>query len=245
MGYHTDLSGSLEIDPAPTQDHAIVLRAISKERHPDVGWPSNYCPWELSENGDELEWDQTEKPRAYVEWLQYLVDQYFKPWGYALNGEVFWEGEESDDRGTIYVKDNVIEAVQDEIMNAGPSWARVTVTAPTPESVMASAAADLGPTLSDLLDDEALMKNDAVAESVAAQAAAENPELAPMFTSQELGTVLAALRYWQRKYRPEREGGANGHGVNDWLIDIATGGGEFATLDTTEIDALCERLNVQ
>jgi hypothetical protein len=124
-----------------------------------------------------------------------------------------------DDEGVV------IDALAGEGENVGTTWklySEMDANAPpTPESVMASAAADMGPTLDDLIDNEAV------------------------FTSQELATVLAALRYWQRKYRPEREGGANGHGVNDWLIDIATGGGEFATLDTTEIDALCERLNVQ
>lgn len=51
--------------------------------------------------------------------------------------------------------------------------------------------------------------------------------------NRELGTVLAALRFWQRKVRlvgePER--------------DIATDGDAFPELTAVEIDALCERLN--
>jgi hypothetical protein len=41
----------------------------------------------------------------------------------VLNGEVTWEGEDRDDSGTIFVKDNQVEAVDDLIFNAGPSWA--------------------------------------------------------------------------------------------------------------------------
>jgi hypothetical protein len=51
----------------------------------------------------------------------------------------------------------------------------------------------------------------------------------------ELGTVLAALRYWQR------EGLMSGGAEHD----IATDGDSFAALTAEEIDALCERLNVE
>jgi hypothetical protein len=45
------------------------------------------------------------------------------PRGYVLNGEVTWEGEDRDDCGTIFVKDDQVEAVEDLIIKAGPSWA--------------------------------------------------------------------------------------------------------------------------
>ncbi len=44
------------------------------------------------------------------------------PRGYVLNGEVTWEGEDRDDSGTIFVMDNRVEAVEDLIFNAGPTW---------------------------------------------------------------------------------------------------------------------------
>jgi hypothetical protein len=49
--------------------------------------------------------------------------------------------------------------------------------------------------------------------------------------SRELGTVLASLRFWQRK------------GPGAMESAIADGGGEFAALTDTEIDALCENIN--
>lgn len=84
--------------------------------------PGLWCQWTPSEDGTRLEWDGGEKFYGYVEWLEYLVQHFLDPWGRMLNGEVRWCGEESDDRGVIYAKDNLIDAVMDEIVNPGPSW---------------------------------------------------------------------------------------------------------------------------
>lgn len=89
---------------------------------PPSGQHSLWCPWQPSENGTEIEEDGSEKAYEYIEWLQYIVGHFLAPWGYKLDGEVSWSGEDSDDRGTIYVKDNVVEGVPDVITNPGPSW---------------------------------------------------------------------------------------------------------------------------
>ncbi|MEG3844580.1 hypothetical protein QT986_30660, partial [Microcoleus sp. herbarium14] len=44
----------------------------------------------------------------YVEWLQYLIDNFLKPWGYVLRGEVNWQGEREEDAGMIWVENNTI-----------------------------------------------------------------------------------------------------------------------------------------
>jgi len=94
---------------------------LDYNQHPS-GQHSLWCPWMPSENGTEIEEDGSEKAYEYEEWLQYIVENFLEPWGYKLNGEVSWSGEDSDDRGTIYVKDNVVEGVPDVISNPGPSW---------------------------------------------------------------------------------------------------------------------------
>ena len=85
--------------------------------------PGLWCQWVPTHDGTAIEWDGGEKFYNYVEWLEYIVEHFLKRWGYVLNGEVEWQGEDSCDRGTIYVKDNKIEAVEDDISNRGPSWA--------------------------------------------------------------------------------------------------------------------------
>ena len=51
-----------------------------------------------------------------------LVEHFLEPHGYLLNGEVSWDADDVNDRGSIFVKDNLIEDVEDVIVNAGPSW---------------------------------------------------------------------------------------------------------------------------
>lgn len=73
--------------------------------------PGLWCQWII--NGkNELQWDGGEKFYSYIEWLQYLITNFFQPWGVLLNGEIEWEGEESSDRGKIVVTDNTIEVYE-------------------------------------------------------------------------------------------------------------------------------------
>jgi hypothetical protein len=44
----------------------------------------------------------------YIEWLQYLIENFISRWGYKLNGEVCWNGEDDVDSGILSVKDNVL-----------------------------------------------------------------------------------------------------------------------------------------
>ena len=56
----------------------------------------------------------------------------------------------------------------------------------------------------------------------------------------ELATILAALRYWQRR---AIEGPTQLHCLPEY--DIASNGDECEVLGTEEIDELCENLNFQ
>ena len=70
--------------------------------------PSLWCQWVPSEDGTELQWNQGEKFYSYLEWMNYIVKNFIAPKGYKVNGEIEWRGEESDDFGKIFAKDNVI-----------------------------------------------------------------------------------------------------------------------------------------
>lgn len=67
--------------------------------------PGLWCQWIINNKG-ELVWDSGEKFYNYVEWLEYLIKNFFEPEGYILNGEVTFEGEDDDDFGVIVCKDN-------------------------------------------------------------------------------------------------------------------------------------------
>lgn len=75
---------------------------------PPKGQPGLWCQWVPTDGGRTIEWDGGEKFYDYVEWLEYLIKNFLKPWGYKLSGEVTWQGEEPSDIGKIVVKNNKV-----------------------------------------------------------------------------------------------------------------------------------------
>jgi len=75
---------------------------------PPAYQPDLWCKWVPSSDGNEIVWDEAEKFYGYTEWIEYLIEHFLQPWGYILNGEVNWEGEDHSDIGIIIVKDNVV-----------------------------------------------------------------------------------------------------------------------------------------
>ena len=70
--------------------------------------PGLWCQWIINDN-NELVWDGGEKFYNYVEWLEYLIEHFFAPLGYELNGTVAYDGEDPDDFGRIIVSDNFVK----------------------------------------------------------------------------------------------------------------------------------------
>lgn len=89
---------------------------------PPDSQPGLWLQWTPSDDGETLEWDEGEKFYYYVEWLEYLIEKFFTPWGCKLNGKVEWSGEDSTDMGTIHVKDNVVKAIPVKILREEPNW---------------------------------------------------------------------------------------------------------------------------
>lgn len=82
--------------------------SIVEYNDPPVGQPGLWCQWQSNEDGTAIEWDGGEKFYYYTEWLEYIIENFLYPWGYVLNGEVQWQGEESDDMGKLVVKNNEV-----------------------------------------------------------------------------------------------------------------------------------------
>lgn len=69
--------------------------------------PGLWCQWVIRDN-KYLEWDQGEKFYKYVDWLEYLIDNFFGPKNYILNGQVSYQGENENDNGIIKITNNKI-----------------------------------------------------------------------------------------------------------------------------------------
>lgn len=78
--------------------------------------PGLWCNWIITPDGKYLEWNGAEKFHDYVEWLQYLITNFFQPWGIKLNGQIKWSGDDTSDVGIIMVKNNTIKTKQGKIV---------------------------------------------------------------------------------------------------------------------------------
>lgn len=103
-----DKTGVIDYNTPPGQSD---FRGQNKK-----GQPGLWCQWEITPDGTEFGWNGAEKFYNYVEWLKYLINNFFEPWGIKLNGEIFWEGEDHDDQGKIIVTDNVVKTQHAEII---------------------------------------------------------------------------------------------------------------------------------
>lgn len=114
MGYNTDFSGQFYITPAVDDATAAILEAIhddSKRAEKTYKLPKMperaYCQWQMVETRDALEWDCGEKFYDYIQWAEYL-QKLLADRGYKMTGEVDWQGEDTEDRGTIVAVDGKI-----------------------------------------------------------------------------------------------------------------------------------------
>lgn len=65
--------------------------------------PGLWCQWEPSDDGSKLRWNGAEKFYCYVEWLEYINENFLKIWGRKITGAVSWQGERSSDFGLLTV----------------------------------------------------------------------------------------------------------------------------------------------
>ena len=84
--------------------------SIVESSRPPATQPNLWCKWIPSVVGDSLEWNTIEKFYDYVEWLEYIITHFLKPWGIVANGSVRWRGEDFDDMGVITVNNNVVSS---------------------------------------------------------------------------------------------------------------------------------------
>jgi len=82
--------------------------SIVDYNRPPITQPGLWCKWIPTADGGGIQWNGVEKFYDYVEWLQYIINNFLEPWGYVLRGEVNWQGEREEDVGMIWVENNVI-----------------------------------------------------------------------------------------------------------------------------------------
>ena len=139
MGYSVYYDGQVTITPPLSEEHAAIVIAIVnhneiEETRPILAaiaagggptLPRYGGLFDLSEERDEILPEQDESRQGLGLTLKILQEYFFVPHGYALNGAIDWNGDDPEDRGCIYLKDDLIEGIEDSIVNGGPSWAPI------------------------------------------------------------------------------------------------------------------------
>ncbi len=76
---------------------------------PPLGQPGLWCNWipDIGRTADSLVWNGTEKTYDSVEWINYLIQHFFKTWGIELSGHVEYFGEERSDTGKIVIRNGL------------------------------------------------------------------------------------------------------------------------------------------
>ncbi len=100
--------------PAHDTDAYLKRNGISDDNNPPASQPGLWCQWFINADGD-LVWDGGEKFYDYVEWLEYLISNFFKPEGMVLSGKCMYIGERRDDWGYISVENNTVTRIPNDI----------------------------------------------------------------------------------------------------------------------------------
>lgn len=121
MGYTTDFTGAVQVEPPLTEEQIAFLTAFSEERHggntqPHAGFPGFWCDWVPTADGAGIEWNGTEKFYDSDEWMQLIIDRFIAPTGRKVNGTIEAQGEDPSDIWRLKVTDNVVSRVAAKIV---------------------------------------------------------------------------------------------------------------------------------
>lgn len=86
---------------------------VVDSNQPPQTQPGLWCQWVPTGDGTRIVWDGGEKFYDYVEWLQYIEENFLLPFGKYLDGEMVWQGEDIMDRGRIIADKDVIKTVEE------------------------------------------------------------------------------------------------------------------------------------
>ncbi len=131
MGYQTTFHGSVSVEPPLNEAEISYLKDFSYTDHRfESNVPGYWCQWVPTTDGTAIKWDDGEKFYDSVEWMEYIIENFLMPDGYAqgepalegftfnhvVNGIINAEGEESGDIWRLVVRNNKVTRQEPMIM---------------------------------------------------------------------------------------------------------------------------------
>lgn len=118
MGYYTTFTGKFKLSRNFTPDERRAFHDFVNSRRcrpddnnkPPEGQPSLWCDWRVISDPigtPDYLMALDGKNYSHGEWLTYLWQHFFKPWGIKLTGKVEWVGEDWEfDMGYYKIEDD-------------------------------------------------------------------------------------------------------------------------------------------
>lgn len=105
-----------------SEEHCKLLSNFIKkhdERFPGGdGTPQIACEWRISDDKKKLEWESDGlryEKELNDQWLNYLIETFFQPWGYVLNGKFHWVNEDNESGITVINNNRVATLTYEEL----------------------------------------------------------------------------------------------------------------------------------
>jgi hypothetical protein len=109
VGLPVGVQGEFYVGSVDDGHHGQVNdESVVEHNDPPRTQPSLWCDWIPAKHGEIIHWCGRDKFHDYVQWIRYIIKNFVQRWGYELNGEVRWRGDDFEDIGTIVIKNNKV-----------------------------------------------------------------------------------------------------------------------------------------
>jgi len=109
MGYTTTFKGSIKIEPPLSWQEANKINSFCNGRQDErssTKHPGIWCDYTCTTT--EIKWNGSEKSYDMVQWMEFLIMEFFRPFGRKLDGQMEAQGEDFNDRWLLVVTDNIV-----------------------------------------------------------------------------------------------------------------------------------------
>lgn len=108
MGYTTEFTGAMKLGRKLTMAEAKELLEIAgSDDAQKITKIDAYFQWVPADTLEHIVWDGNEKFYKYVEQLRWLC-AWLSERDISANGDLYWQGEETGDSGTLTIADNTV-----------------------------------------------------------------------------------------------------------------------------------------
>ena len=108
MSYIKTFKGSFVLNKPLTEEQYEILKDNKRVWSASNDDIEGRCQWEIQPDRQTIQCNYSECRWDHEVWMQHIIDNFIKPEGYLLNGEIEWYGEYDEDNGIITIENNIV-----------------------------------------------------------------------------------------------------------------------------------------